>query len=787
MTPHNIQTWQSPPEPINQLLNAPAPPIIDLSPDREWLIELEKPTLVPIAFLGETEIPLAGLRVNPKINAPARKSTYQSLTIRSLAEGGNTVTVHLPENPRIGYLKWSPDSQKLAFTLTQETGLELWVLDVTSAKPRRLSEPILNAACSDPYRWLSNDTLVCKFILSNRGEPASAPSVPFGPLIEENLGQKQPNRTYTNLLKNPHDEELFEYYLNCSLEKVTLDGQRTPLGVTGLIYDAIPSSDGNYILVTTIHPPFSYQLPVSFFPKKVQVIDNSGKFIYEVVDAPLFTPRSTKFDEVRPGRRYISWRNDTPATLCWLEALDEGDPTRDVSHRDALFELDAPFTGEPNLLWRSEYRFHHVSWGKSDTAIVWERWYDTRKEKIWRIYPSSPMKSPQLLFDRSYEDKYSDPGSPLLAMGPYRYRVLRFAPDGRTIYLSGRGASPRGVYPFLDSLDLETGETKRLWECQDPYFEEISYVLDNEAQTVITRRQSKTEPPNYHVVNRSDNNSLFSLTNYQDPAPELAGIQKELVRYQRSDGVQLSATLYLPPGYDVEKDGPLPMLFWVYPEDFKDKKFAGQVTKPENTFNRPTGSSILYLLTRGYGILSGPSLPIIGEGDAQPNDTYVEQLLAGAKAAVDYVVMRGVADPESIGVGGHSYGAFTTVNLLAHTTLFKMGIARSGAYNRTLTPFGFQEEQRNFWEAPETYIHMSPFTHAIKVKAPILLIHGENDSNAGTYPLQTERLYEALKGLGATVRYCVLPLEDHGYRSREAIGHVLWEMVNWCDRYLNNR
>ena len=274
------------------------------------------------------------------------------------------------------------------------------------------------------------------------------------------------------------------------------------------------------------------------------------------------------------------------------------------------------------------------------------------------------------------------------------------------------------------------------------------------------------------------------LTNYQDPAPQLAQLQKELVQYQRADGVKLSATLYLPPNYDVNRDGALPCVFWVYPEEFKDREFAGQVTTATNTFSRPMRDSVLFLLTQGYAILSGPTIPIVGEGDTEPNDTYVEQLIAGAEAAVNYVVKRGIADPNRIGIGGHSYGAFTTVNLLAHTNLFKIGIARSGAYNRTLTPFGFQGEQRNYWEAADTYNNMSPFTHANKVKAPLLLIHGEKDSNPGTYPLQTERLYEALKGLGATVRYVVLPYEDHGYRSHEAVGHTLWEMVNWCDKYL---
>ncbi|MEC4818750.1 MAG: prolyl oligopeptidase family serine peptidase [Scytonema sp. PMC 1069.18] len=784
-TPIINQIWQLPPEQINQILNAPPPPAISLSPDRKWMVELEKPLLRPLAHLAEPEVPLAGLLLNPKTNVPARYHPFHSMKIRAVASPEESKTVALSDRPRIGFLHWSPNSSYLAFTLLQETrGLELWVLDINSLTPQRLTEPILNAAYGEPYRWLSNEALICKLIPSNRPEPPTKPIVPSGPLIEEHLGGKSPSRTFTNLLKNPHDEALFEYYLTSTLEKVTLDGQRTVLVSASLIHQVIPSPDSNYILLKKLHRPFSYQLPVSFFPKTIQVIDNTGKLIYDVVDTPLFIRKTTKFDEVRTGRRAVSWRHDTGATLCWLEALDSGNPTIDVPHRDALFELDAPFTGTPKQLWRSQYRFHDIAWGKEDVALVSERWHDTRKERVWRIYPQAPETPPQLLFDRSYEDKYTSPGAPMMTVGPYRYRVLRFAPGSHTIYLNGRGASPEGVYPFLDSFDLDTLDTKRLWRCQDPYYEEIHYLLDDEAQTVISCRQSQTEPPNYFLFTRNSNQIPTALTHYQDPAPQLAGSHIEVVKYQRADGVQLSAKLYLPPGYDVTRDGPLPMLFWVYPEEFKDKQFAGQINKPENTFNRPNRASVLFMLTQGYAILSGPTMPIIGEGDAEPNDTYVEQLIASAQAAVDYVVGRGIADPKRIGIGGHSYGAFTTVNLLAHTDLFRVGIARSGAYNRTLTPFGFQEEQRHFWEALETYIHMSPFTHAAKVKAPLLLIHGEKDRNSGTYPLQSERLYEALKGLGATVRLVMLPLEDHGYNSREGVGHVLWEMVNWCGKYL---
>ncbi|MEL6460830.1 MAG: prolyl oligopeptidase family serine peptidase [Cyanobacteria bacterium J06621_15] len=781
------QIWQTPPQPINQILEAAPPPQIRISPDRLWMVELEQLQLVPIALLSEEEVAVAGFRLNPQTNGPARHNTYYSMKIKAVDSPETIKTIELPENPRVGYVKWSDDSQKLAFTLTQETGLELWVLNIDNMTIKQLTEPVLNAAYGTPYRWLDNETLICKFVSQTRGEAPAKSNIPPGPLIQENLGSKKPTRTYTNLLKNAYDESLFEYYLTSTLEKITLEGKRTQLISDSLISEAIPSPDSNFILISRIHKPFSYQVPAARFPKQIYVIDNNGNQIYQVANLPLDEERSIKFDAVRKGRRRTSWRSDEKATLTWVEALDEGDPTIEVPYRDALFILEAPFTATPIELWKSEYRFNSIVWGKADTAIVYEKWYDTRRYKTWRIFPNNPATPAKLLFDRSFEDKYNAPGTPITKFGDYGNKVLRFSKDGQSIYLSGRGASAEGVYPFLDSLNLETKEKQRLWQCQDPYYEEIFAVLDDEAENLITIRQSKTEAPNIYrfSLNSSDNNNdKKALTNYQDPAPELAGVHKELVQYQRADGVELSAKLYLPPNYDIKRDGPLPTILWVYPEEFKSKEFAGQITTPENTFSRPTRASVLFLLTQGYAVLSGATLPIIGEGDSEPNDTYVEQLIGGAQAAIDYVVERGIADRKHIGIGGHSYGAFTTANLLAHTDLFCMGIARSGAYNRTLTPFGFQGEQRNFWEAQETYIDMSPFTHASQIKAPLLLIHGENDSNAGTYPLQTKRLYQALKGLGATVRWVELPKEAHGYRSREAVGHVLWEMVNWCDKYL---
>lgn len=796
-----LDTWQSPPESINQILDAPLPPAITISPNHRWFVAVERPQLLPASELAAPKLAIAGLQINPQIYAPANHYTFRNLTYKSFDSVADTQTVALPKDARLSFFEWSPDGNRLAFTVTQASGLELWVLDLPSGQLRQLTEPILNGTYGDPCYWLPGDEgLICKIVLQNRSAPPDAPQLQ-GPLIEENLGRKTPARTYTNLLKNPHDEALFEYYFTSQVEQISLSGDRKLVVPPALVQQALPSPDGRYILLETLHRPFSYQVPLSRFPEKVEVRDRAGQSVYAVADLPLADNIPIQFGSVRTGRRWVLWRSDRAATLAWVEALDGGDAGAAAEQRDALFALDAPFSGEPEELWRSQYRFDDIAWGREDVALVWEWWYDNRQQRLWRINPQNPQAQPKLLVERNYQDRYSDPGTPLMKLGAYGAKVLHFSPDGDSVYFEGRGASQAGVYPFLERRSLLTGKTERLWQAQDPYYERVEAILDDRAEQLVTRRESQSEPPNYFLrdllppANSRDRSTPrqaaardlaerpLQLTSYLDPAPAFTKVRKEIIQYSRADGLPLSATLYLPPGYDPKRDGPLPALFWVYPQEFKDASTAGQVDTAENSFSRPYGFSVLFLLLQGYAVVDDPALPIVGEGDKEPNDTYVEQLLMGAEAAVKEVARRGVIDPERLVIGGHSYGAFTTVNLLAHSDLFRAGIATSGAYNRTLTPFGFQGEQRSFWEAPQTYIEMSPFTYADRINEPLLLIHGTDDSNAGTFPIQSERLFEALKGLGGTARWVQLPYEDHTYRGRESIGHVLWEILQWCDRY----
>jgi len=789
----NPPGYQMPPGAIADLVDARLTPHVHLDPTRTWLLVMDPASLPPIAELARPEVRLAGLRIDPASRGPSRQGYYTGLTLQRIVDGAEQTIAGLPPAPRIGHVRWAPDGTRFAFTIREDAGIALWVAEVETGQARSLTEPCLNAVFGTPFAWRSDSrTLICTLVPPDRGDPPGPPAVPEGPVIQENAGQEAPSRTYQDLLKNAHDEDLFAHYAISRAARVALDGEVRPIGPQGILRQVEPSPDGNYLLVETVLRPFSYLVPHYRFAHRVEVWDPEGRVVRRLADLPLAEEVPIDFDAVPEGPRAFAWRADAPATVCWVEAQDGGDPRREAEVRDRMHALAPPFADQPVSLIDLEFRYAGVQWSDENLALISEGWWKTRWTRTWRLDPSSPDDHPRLLFDRSWEDRYGDPGFPLTRPTPAGTQVLLTRDD--SLYLIGDGASPEGDRPFLDQLDLESGETGRLWRSEAPCYERPIQLLDVEELRLLTCREAIAEQPNFFIRDlRRDlwgtlrravrQDGLRQLTTFPHPTPQLKDVYKELIRYQRADGVSLTATLYLPPGCAPE-DGPWPLLLWAYPREFKSADAAGQVTDSPYRFVHLQWGSPLYLLVHGYAVLDGPTMPIIGEGDQEANDTYVEQLVASARAAVDEMVRRGVADRDRIAVGGHSYGAFMAANLLAHTNLFRAGIARSGAYNRTLTPFGFQAEERTLWQAPEVYATMSSFMHAHKIQAPLLLIHGEADDNSGTFPLQSERLYNALKGHGAVARLVMLPHESHGYRARESVMHMLWEMAAWLDRYV---
>lgn len=784
MALHAQDGYRQPPEPIRSILDATPTPRVAVSPDNTLLLLLGRPSLPPIAEVAAPYIPMAGQRLNPNTGFPTRAQTATGLSLMTIASG-ETRTITIPDGAKIGNVRWSPDGKRAAFAMITDAGATLGVLDVASGTVSKVGTMRVNGAFGDPCLWMpSSDALVCKTIADSRGAAPVAPSVPNGVVAQESFGTKSPERTYQDLLRDKYDETRFTYHGTSQLAIVALNGTARSIGTPAIYTSATPSPDGKFLLTSAIHTPYSYVVPMGRFPLVTDVWSVDGNKVRTVHDKQIAVEQSTAFDAVDPGPRGIAWRADAPATLAWIEAMDGGDPARQAATRDRVVTLDAPFTGAPVQHLAVASRVRGVTWVKNDVAMVTEYWWKSRMTKTWIFNPSTPGAAPRLLYDRSAEDAYSDPGSPVMVMTPQGTMVAKTTADRSAFFVTGDGESPAGAQPFVDRVDIATAKATRLWRSQGEAYEEPIALLDDRGARILTRRQTTTEPPNYWLRNLIARMAPRQLTRFADPAPQFAGITSKLVTYSRPDGVQLSATLYLPAEYNAEKDGRLPFFFWAYPQEFKSAKAAAQVRGSPYLFVRPTGASHLFMLTQGYGVLDGPTMPIVGEGDKEPNDTYVEQLVSSAKAAVDKVVEMGVADRDRIGVGGHSYGAFMTANLLAHSNIFRAGIARSGAYNRTLTPFGFQQEERPYWEASGIYNRMSPFTYADSIKTPILLIHGMHDDNSGSFPIQSERMYAALKGNGAVVRYVQLPGEAHGYLGRESVGHTLAEMVNWLDQFV---
>jgi dipeptidyl aminopeptidase/acylaminoacyl peptidase len=789
----NIKGYHKAPSPIPEILSAPPTPLVLVSPKSDRLLVADRLAYPPISDLSQPMLRLAGLRLNPATNGRHHPPRFVGLHVVNMQDGKEH-KIAMPADAYLSAPEWSGDNQHFAFTNTTPTGIELWVGDAAAANAHRIGNFKVNAAYPYCLQWAPDGrvlrgncvqwmpdgkTLLVESVPEKRGTVPADLKVPEGPVIQESDGKRAPVRTYEDLLENAHDEDLFDYYTTSQLLLIDIrSGLATPVGKPGIFETVEPSPDGNHFLVAQVHRPYSYLLPASEFPKEVEVWDKTGKLEHKLASLPL--AEHVPIEGVLTGPREYEWIPTEPATLVWAEALDGGDPKAKADFRDRLLMLKSPFQGQPGELARLQQRFVSMSWGEKEIALARDYDRNRRWVRTFLLNANQPGEQPRLLWERSIRERYKDPGTLLMRTLPNGKRILW--QNGDSIFLSGPGGSPKGDFPFLDRFDLQSLKADRLFQCSGENYEQPVALASEDGSRFITRYESVTEPPNYFVRTPGNSNKT-ALTHFPDPAPQLRGITKQIVSYKRNDGVQLSFTLYLPPNY--KQGDRLPTIVWAYPLEYNDADTAGQISGSPYRFTTITGISHLFLLTQGYAILDNATMPVVGDPETM-NNTYVEQIVASAKAAIEKAVDMGVTDPNRVGVGGHSYGAFMTANLLAHSDLFRAGVARSGAYNRTLTPFGFQSERRTLWEAPEMYMKVSPFMHADKIRHPILLIHGQADDNSGTFPIQSERMYQAIKGNGGIVRYVTLPYEAHAYLARESVEHTLYEMVIWFDRWVKN-
>jgi dipeptidyl aminopeptidase/acylaminoacyl peptidase len=781
--------FQTPPKEIMELADTKAPVQNLISPGNRYLVQLDRPLYKSLEELAEPELKLAGLRFNPQNFSQSRQTFFSGIKLFNLLSGTEIPVSQLPAGLRIQYVSFSPAETHLAFVASGPAELELWLLDLKTGQAGSTRIGRLNAVLGRPYFWDSDGKSLLVKLRGTRNALPETKELPKGPATQDASGVKAAARTYQDLLRNKQDEARFEHYVRSSVVRflVAPGSQPQPLLADGLYKSIQPSPDGKFILTEEMSGTYSYTLPFPFFASRFEIYQANGKKEKTFYDRPLQDKVPLDFDAVEAGKRQIGWRDDQDATLIWCEAPDGGDPKVNAEFRDQLFQSAYPFA-ETRSLGQYKNRIEGIWFGRPDLAIVMDGWWKNRNQKTYKLNPSQEKPVPVVLFDRSSEDAYGDPGTFVTTENARHQTVLRFSKDGKKLYLEGEGCSPEGNRPFLDEFDIASGKTRRLWRADGKStYEAIVRVLDPEKKEILTSIQSPTQMPNLYFRNFGSKAAPKQLTFRPNPYASLAGVQKQKIFYKRKDGVQLSATLYLPAGYDKAKNGKLPMLMEAYPTEYKDDKTAGQVKDSPHMFIGINWASPVYWVNRGFAILEDAQFPIIGKGNEEPNDTYNEQLVADAEAAIRYCDSLGVVDKNRCAVMGHSYGAFMTANLLCHSNLFAAGIARSGAYNRTLTPFGFQSEERSYWQVPEIYNRMSPFNYADKFGSPILLIHGDADNNPGTFTLQSERLFQAIKGNGGKARLVLLPFESHGYAARENILHMLWEMDSWLMKWVKDK
>ncbi len=782
LTAQEDAAYKLPPKDISDMLTAKPTPNVSMDERAEWLLFTESNSYPSVEELAKPELRIAGLRINPANYAPSRQNFINNLYLKNLQAGKEYKIAGLPSPLYASAVSWSPDYKKIAFLHTTASRIDLYVINLATKTAAKINKTALNGLLGT-YQWFNENSLLYRTVLQPAAAAPSRGLLPKGPATQENYGKASPRPTFQDMLKTPYDEELFSFYTTAQLVKNT-GGLETKIGSPRIYSQVSLSPDKKLLLTRTIKKPFSYLVPAQGFTSTVAVTSLTGKTLKIVAELPSSETAPGGNDNVQLVPRAFEWRDDEPATLVWCLPLDSGMIKKQTEFRDVVYAQSAPFTEQPKELFRTKMRYRNTTWGDKTIALVTEGLTGKQMVELSRYNPSTG--SYETLISRNSTNAYANPGSPVTTKNEYGKDVIKTIENGSKILMNNPvGSSPEGDLPFLAVLDLNTKKSTTLWRSQPGYFEAVTRVIDADKLILLTRRESEKEMPNYWIKNLKLRIADKEVTNFTSPYPQLSGVSKEKIRYKRADGVDLTGDLYLPKGYDPKKDGKLPLLIWAYPAEYNSAADAAQVRGSEHRFTLLSWASPVFYVTQGYAVLNNAEMPIVAPAkDKKPNDNFIEQLKLNAEAAINTLDSMGVGDRNRAAVGGHSYGAFMTANLLAHTNLFKAGIARSGAYNRSLTPFGFQNEDRTYWQAPELYNAMSPFSYADKIKTPLLLIHGDTDNNTGTYPIQSERMFNAIKGQGGTVKYVSLPYESHSYAGKENILHMLQEQFAWLEKYV---
>jgi dipeptidyl aminopeptidase/acylaminoacyl peptidase len=833
------EAYVTPPPEIARLVTAPRHLNVTLDepgPDRRRVLKPIAGGLPPVVTFGRRWHNLAGLQIDPRANR-ARTLTTRGLAGLEIVDvlTGRAVAVDVPRGATLSSPEWSPDGSQVAFLANFDDASYVYVADAASGRSRRVAPVPVLATLVTSVDWTADGrSIVTVLPPEGRSAEPSAPAIATGPQVRLTTpGAKLKTRTYADLLEGPYDRALLEYHVTGQLAVLDVAGGSRSvrrIGRPAMIQAVDASPDGRYFRVTLLQKPLSYFVPVSAFGTVDELWDANGARITEIARRPLREADTT----TAPGqnaaadtsRRSIAWMPNGQG-LYYLQqeparrgadttAADSADapsgPGGRARRKDRLYQWVPPFdSASRKVLLESNNRMAEVLFAE-DAHVVFVAENVSGVAHVYAVYLGEPDgKRYTLTRVRGLPASlgrggtgfggggprggtgadsvtfYQNPGTLMSKTGRTGGEVALLSSDRRHAYLRGiqyyRAYGDSAPRPFVDRIELKTGQKQRLFESALNVFEQVEAALDDDfAQAIVTRENATTVPDSYLRDMRSG--QLVKLTNNRDYSPEITTAPRRMIQVTRADGYRFWVNVTLPPGY---RGGTrLPAMFWFYPYEFTDQPAYDRTrrTYNRNRFPQLGPRSMAYLVTQGYAVVE-PDAPIVGAPNRM-NDNYVADLRNNLAAVIDELDRQGIIDRRRLGLGGHSYGAFGTVNAMVHTPFFKAGIAGDGNYNRTLTPNSFQSERRDLWEARETYLAMSPILYADRLTGALLLYHGIEDQNVGTDPINSVRLFHALQGMGKTVALYMYPYEDHGPATRETLLDLWGRWTAWLDLYVKN-
>jgi len=780
--------------------------LTNLSPAGDRFLRTESDGLTPLADLALPFHRLGGLALDPA-GSRARSLTTGGSARLTLIDwrAERTIQVEVPTGATVSGTRWSPDGGAVGFLVNEPGGSFLHVADAADGASRRLTERALLATRVTAFEWSGDGAHVYAVLVpEGRGPEPVRPAVPTTPLVRVAAAEENRLRTYPSLLQDPHDQALLEYHTTGQLARIRVaDGSVQPIGSPAMIESIDVPPSGDHLRVRTTERPFSYIVPVSQFGDLDEIWDLEGTALAELErravreGAPL--PEADADEE---PRRSLGWHPDGGGLVFLQWATQGNDQGNDVDEADAdgveatngprldrVVRWLPPFDDTAReVLFESQTEIRSLRFGgDASWLFLAERVRGT--ERLYAVHLDDP-DTRYTLSEWDPDDFHANPGSLLTTTNALGASVVRTSSDGGSVYLSGTAhfEDPETNAPraFVDRVEIASGERERIWEAAEDLFERLVAVVDDDLNEIILAREGPTTVPDSWLLDRRDG-SLVPLTRNADPHPIVTQMRRERITVTRADGIRFKVNVTFPPDYpDYQEGTRLPAMFWFYPREYADQEAYDRSwrTYNPNRFVTAGPRSMDILAAAGYLVVE-PDHPIVGPQE-RINDRFVVDLRQNHLAVIDALDERGWIDRRRLALGGHSYGGFGTINAMVHTPYFRAGIAGAPNTNRLLTPIGFQSERRALWDARETYLEMSPFLYAERLQGALLLYHGADDQNVGTFPDNSWRMIHALNGLGKTAALYVYPHEDHGPAAEETLLDLWARWVAWLDHYVKD-